>query len=89
MSHPSHQPLLQVVIDLVSFLALSDDETVNQDAAIQQLEDVAATLKRLPLAERDQFLAFIAESAQRAAQSEDHKRSEFLNSLPEQLGLRD
>jgi hypothetical protein len=83
------QLLLQVVVDLVSFLALSDDETVNQDAAVQQLEGVAATLKRMPQGERDQLLAFIAESAQRAARSDDRQRSEFLSSLPEQLGLRD
>jgi hypothetical protein len=81
-----NQHIFQVVVDLVSFLALADDEIVDQDAALQQLENVAATLKRLPQGELDQFLTFIAESA---AQSEDRRRSEFLRSLPEQLGLRD
>ena len=79
-----NQPILQVVVDLVSFLALSDNEMVDEDAAVEQLEHVAATLKLLPRSELDQFLAFIAA---RAAQSEDPERSEFLRSLPEQLGL--
>lgn len=79
-----NQALLQVVVDMILFLTLSDDETVDQDAAIEQLEHIAATLKQLPGDERDQFLTFVAE---RAAQSDDPKRSEVLRSLPEQLGL--
>ena len=83
-----NQPFLQIVVDLVSFLALSDDELVDQDAAVEQLEQVAATLKQLPQGERDQFITFLAESADLAAKSKNHERSEFLRSLPEQLGLR-
>lgn len=78
------QALLQIVVDLVSFLANSDDETVNADAAVEQLEMVAATLKQMPPAERDQFLAFVETAA---SQATDHNRSEFLRSLPDQLGL--
>lgn len=83
-----NQPLLQIVVDLVSFLALSDNEQVDEDEAIEQLEHVVATLKLLPQRERDQLITFIAESADVAAKSKSHERSAFLRSLPDQLGLR-
>ena len=79
-----NQTLLQIVVDVISFLALSDNETVAEDAAVEQLEHIAAILKQLPRDDRDHFLSFVAESA---SQSNDPQRAEFLRSLPEQLGL--
>ena len=65
-----------------------DEPGVERERAVEQLEQVAATLKQLPQGERDQFITFLAESADLAAKSKNHERSEFLRSLPEQLGLR-
>jgi hypothetical protein len=79
-----HQPLMQIVVDLVSFLAQSDHDTVDRDTAVEQLEHVAAMLQQLPAAEKEEFLAYVEQAA---SSTTDSERSALLRSLPEQLGL--
>jgi hypothetical protein len=82
-----NKEIVRIVIDLIAFLALSDDDIVNPDSAIEQLEHVAATLKELSAADRQEFLSLLMAHARDAELSGDHERFEFLTNLPAQLGI--
>ena len=81
--------LMQIVIDEVAFLSLSSDDVLDQDAAVERLEHIAAALKALSPVDSAAFLAFIEEEAHRAELSGDAARLEFLRSIPDHLGLTD
>lgn len=87
-SGPMSRVLMQIVVDELAFLEMSGDDVVDPDAAVRQLEGIAALLQELPSAERRQFLGFVKEQADRAARDEDRLLVEFLRKLPEALGLR-
>ena len=80
--------LFGIIVDSITFLALSDDDTVDQDAAVEQLEHIAAQLDQLPGRNIDQFLTFVERGAREAREAGEHARAAFLASLPAQLGLR-
>jgi hypothetical protein len=82
-----NEQLMKALVDVVVFLALSDDDVLDPDAAIEQLEHVAATLKKMPAADRKQFLGFVATAAKHAQTSGHDERAEFLQELSEQLGI--
>lgn len=82
-----NEALMQIVVDAITFLALSDDALVDQDAATEQLEHMGAELRRLGTEEGARFLAFVAERARSAERTGDVDRAEFLRALPDQLGL--
>lgn len=84
-----NERLFQIIVDSIAFLALSDDDTIDQDAAVEQLEHIAASLKELARAQRDEFLAFIDGRARHAREAGDGDHAEFLESLPDELGLRE
>jgi hypothetical protein len=75
---------MRAIVDHVAFLALSGDDVVNEDAALNQLEHVAATLQELAPDERRAFVGFVGELAEKTG---DDRRREFLQALPEHLGL--
>lgn len=82
-----NKEIVRIVIDLVAFLALSDDDIVDPDSAMEQLEHVAAIMKKLSVADRQEFLSLLMTHAQDAQLSGDHERFEFLTNLPDRLGI--
>ena len=76
-----------LVLDALAFLELSGDEVVDPDAAVGLTESIAATLKALAPAERQEFIDFVEAQAQAAANRNDVRVSRFLHSLPDALGL--
>lgn len=82
------EPLMRAAVEYAVFLGTSDDQTVQPDAAVAQLEQLAAILQPLGDHELDQFRAFV----QRVARDEESKsgrtpRTEFLSGMVDNLGL--
>lgn len=78
------EPFMDLVVQTVLFLELSDDRTVNQDAAIAMMEQIAATLHRLEPTVIERFVQYIAS---RAARTEAGKEREVIESMASNLGL--
>ena len=82
--------LMQAVVECAAFLELSGDDVVNPDAAVRQLEGLASTLRELTPPDRIAFTEFVEDLAR--SELENHgstRRVQFLQTLPENLGLRD
>ena len=82
--------LMRAVVEAIVFAGLSNDQVIQQDAAVAQLEQLASILKGLPQQERTAFVTYVQTMA--TAEERDSGRSprvEFLLSIPESLGLRD
>ncbi|MEM8535048.1 MAG: hypothetical protein AAGF95_29700 [Chloroflexota bacterium] len=83
-----NEVLTQVIINTILFLELSDDEIIDQDAAVSQLEQMASILKQLDEADQKTFIKLIEKFADEE-DSTDQERIQFLHSIPENLGLRE
>lgn len=82
--------LMKAIIDLAAFLELSDDDTVDPDAAVQQLEELVAALSQLTIPEREELVAYVDELIQdQQEQAGSKEYIDFLLSFPESFGLRD
>ena len=75
----------EIILDCLQFFELSDDEAIDADAAIQMLENVAASLQRLEKADQQVLLEV---AARRSAGASDPEIRRFYEMLPEALGLR-
>jgi hypothetical protein len=73
------ETLARIVLDLLLFLELSDDSTVDPDAAVTQMESVAANLQALAPNDRGQFVAL---TEQYADEREPGRDRDFLRALP-------
>lgn len=83
------EPIMCALIKMITFLGLSDEDVVNEDAATSQLEEVAAILHRLNDHDRREFVRFVQEMAERElAAPGGAERSRFISKIPENLGLR-
>jgi len=80
----NYEPLMNVVVQAILFLELSDDQAVDLDAAVGMLEAIATTLQKLGAQEKDEFLRYVQKCAVQA--SSDRAR-ELLENLPDCLGL--
>jgi hypothetical protein len=76
--------MADAVIDLAVFLATSDNDIVNEDAALQQLEQLARHLSQISPDDQKALVRRIQELADKTA---DKKRKQILDELPENLGL--
>lgn len=86
MKTPADQAIARALIDLVCFLEFTDDEVINPDAAVSQMEHVAATIRN---GGEPSIQAFCL-ACDAYANSIEHlmeERSEFIRSLPVALGL--
>jgi hypothetical protein len=80
--------LMRAVVEAIVFAGLSNDDVIQQDAAVAQLEQLGSILKGLPPQERAAFVKYV--QAMATVEERDHGRSarvEFLFSIPENLGL--
>jgi predicted ATP-grasp superfamily ATP-dependent carboligase len=81
-------PLIRAVLESVVFLGMSDDNIVDPDAALSQLEAIAAILKEWNAQDRSNFLNRVQDLAdEEEAATGRTKRVEFLLSLCDNLGL--
>lgn len=78
------EPLMDAIVQMVLFLDLSDEQTVDEDAAIGMMEQIAATLQRLNRSEKNRFLAYLG---RRGEQAESSKERQCIENLAESLGL--
>lgn len=78
------EPLMEVIVQTVLFLELSDEQTVDEDAAVAMMEQIAATLQRLQPAEKERFLHYISRRAARATNDEEQQ---IVQSIASNLGL--
>jgi hypothetical protein len=60
------EPFMNLVIDCVLFFERSSDDVIDEDSAIQMLEQIAATLQRLDASTRARFLRHLQERAEQA-----------------------
>ena len=82
------EPLMRAAVEYAVFLGTSDDQTVQPDAAVAQLEHLAAILQRLNDRELDQFRLFVQRIAEDEESESGHTpRAEFLSSMLDNLGL--
>ena len=79
---------MRAIVESLAFLGLSEDEVLQPDAAVAQIEEIAAILQTLTPEERHEFGEFVLGMAT-AETIEEHpnERSMFLSSLMENLGL--
>lgn len=80
----SDEPFMDVIVQTVLFLELSDAQTVDEDAAVAMLEQIAATLQRLDSSEKGRFLRHIQLRASRATTAEER---ETIEGMVSNLGL--
>jgi hypothetical protein len=84
----NNSPLMQVALDSIIFFGMSTDDVVQPDAAVSQLEAIGSTLQELSESERQEFLNYVREIAEREELAEGRTtRVEFLTSIGENLGL--
>lgn len=80
----NNEPFMDVVVQMVLFLEFSDPETVEEDAAIGMMEQIAATLQMLGATEKEQFLAYLK---RRVSQTGSSKDRQAIENLAGHLGL--
>jgi hypothetical protein len=72
------------IVQMLLFLELSDSETVDEDAAIGMMEQIAATLRTLGASEKQEFRQYIK---RRAQQAESTQQRQTIDNLAGDLGL--
>jgi hypothetical protein len=79
------EPLMEGLVQTILFLELSDDDTVDEDAAVALLEAIAALVQRLGPAEQSEFLSYVNQRAHSVDASTEER--ECIRALPASLGL--
>ena len=80
--------LMKSIVDFAAFLSLSGEDVVQPDAAVEQLEQLASTLKEMTHEDQQIFVHYINELARLEGQAGKDKRlTSFLETLPENLGI--
>lgn len=76
------------LVEALIFLELSDDETVDPDAAVRTMEMIAAHLRQLNPDQRTQFIQQLGTIADAQLPTPfGVQRSEYIRAIPEYLGL--
>ncbi len=81
-SKKMNRKLVEIIAHAILFLEFADEATVNPDAVVRQLEDVAFGLGQLSISERKEFISILQEIAK------DHpveKERAYLMELPVKL----
>ena len=75
--------VLAALVDCLVFIEQSPDDVIEPDAAVRALEDVASRLEVLTAGEREHLHRQLSALAEEA----DRPRREFIERMPETLGL--
>ena len=78
--------LMQVVVQMVSFLQNSDEEVLDSEVAAEQIDDIAAVLDQLAARERKRFVDYVAELAE-SIEDDDPELADIYRGIPHELGL--
>ena len=82
------QVLIKAIVNWAAFLEFSDEESLNPDTAVNQMENLAATLEGLTQEERREFLDYLKELAVASQRSgADKEYVDFLSGFGESFGL--
>lgn len=76
--------LVRAIVDLAMFLEQSNDETVDPDAAVDALENLAAHLQSMSSPARDELISALREIAPSYGQ-----HAEFVEEFASNFGLED
>lgn len=83
-------PLFEAIIDMAVFFAISSDDVVNPSEAVNQLEQLGATMTLLPSEQRQQFVEYCSWFASQAeAKGASPDRVNAIAELPDNMGLGD
>lgn len=78
------EPLFDIVLQMVSFLELSDEGAVDEDAAVQMLERIALSLQSLDPETKARFVEHTGRYAEGLGAGIER---ELIERLPKELGL--
>ena len=81
MSINSH--IVKAIVDIALFLEYSNSELLDEDAAVEAMEQLAAELQQMPEGEQQQLAKQIVEFST----SYEERYRDFVEGLPEALGL--
>jgi len=82
--------LFEAIVDMAVFLSICPDEVVDQDSAVNQLEQLASTLELLDEPTKNAFITFCAGFAEKERLSgASSERVAAIAELPTALGLVD
>ena len=82
-----NKQLAQIVIEISAFFELSDDEIVDEDIAIEQLEQIAYYLKEMDKDQIFQFIKYTEELAEVEQKNGNIEKSNFIKTIPDNFGL--
>jgi hypothetical protein len=80
----SYEPLMDAIVQVIIFAEQSSDDILDQDAAVELMERLAATLQRLQPTEKIRFLEYLQ---QRATHAMSANEREWILSMGSNLGL--
>jgi hypothetical protein len=88
MTAQTDDRIVEALVEAILFLELSDDDTVDPDAAVTALEGIAGHLRRLTPAQKGELVASIRRLAEaQPATAEGQRRKTTISGIPENLGL--
>lgn len=78
------EPFMDALVQVMLFLELSDDRTVNEDAAVELMEQISATLNGLSARAAERFQQYLKHRAEQCASGIER---ETIENLASHLGL--
>lgn len=82
----NYEPLMEAIVEVVLFLELSDDAKIDEDAAVNLMEDIAASLQQLGIKEKNEFICYLQKRVQDSAIFPPKAR-DCLEGMAENLGI--
>ncbi len=79
-----NEVLMGIVVDLLAFFELSENDTIDPRLAVNWLESISYELNKLEPGDRDAFITFVS---RRADAEEGKQLKDFLRALPKATGL--
>lgn len=78
------EPIMEAIVDMVLFLELSDEQIIDEDAAVAMLEQIATTLQTMDAETNSRFLQYLKARAER---TESSSQRQAIENLASDLGL--
>ncbi len=81
-------PVVMALVEALVFLELSDEESVEPDAAVVAMEAIADILRTMSTQQREAFIKQLGLIADQQSTTElGVQRNEYIRAIPEYLGL--
>ena len=85
---PMKRILIEAIVDLAAFIDMADEDTIDEDAALDRLEHPAASLHDMTMAQQKDFLRYIQVIAQEKEQrGANRELVEWVRTFGEDFGL--